>query len=523
MSKGAEIYKHTDVLVIGNGLAGLSAAYAAAQKGLDVILVARGADCHASASAYAQGGILYKSEQDTLDILMQDFQEAGDYIVNDKAVKQIYKHGADFIDNILKEEVGVPFDQDAQGNISPTKEAAHSTARIAHVKDYTGRAIQEYFEKKIQGMDNIEIINKTTAIDLITLAHHALDYKLAYKPSTCKGAYFYFQESGEVHPIMARETILATGGLGKIYLHTSNPEGIRGDGYAMVYRIGGRIMNMEYVQFHPTTLYTSGEERFLITEALRGEGAVLRNTEGEAFMKKYHDQGSLAPRDIVARSIVSEMNRDNSSYVYLDITHKNRDWIRDRFPTVYEKCEKAGIDIATQAIPVVPAAHYECGGVAVNNTADTTIRGLKAVGEVACTGLHGANRLASSSLLECLVYGTIAGRDCYDRIQNNDYITPEIVSWKEEKEEVDPDLLHEDRMIIRHTMWNYVGIVRTTKKLKRAANLFRQLSEDIEEFYAHSTLSDKLIGLRNAVTAAQLVLHAAKLNRKSRGCHYRKD
>ncbi|MCF7740987.1 MAG: L-aspartate oxidase [Candidatus Marinimicrobia bacterium] len=523
MSQSAEVYKFTDVLVIGNGLAGISAAYAAAKKGLDVTLVARGKDCHDSASAYAQGGIIYKSPEDSFDILMEDFQEAGDHIVNDEAVKQIYNYGASFVENILKEEVGVPFDQDSQGNISPTREAAHSTARIAHVKDYTGRAIQEYFEKKIQVMDNIEVINRTTAIDLITLAHHAIDYKLAYKPSTCKGAYFYFQDTDQVLPIMARQTILATGGLGRIYLHTSNPEGVRGDGYAMLYRIGGRIMNMEYVQFHPTTLYTSGEERFLVTEALRGEGGVLRNKDGQAFMKKYHPKGSLAPRDIVARSIVSEMNRTNSSYVYLDITHKNRDWLEDRFPSVFNKCQEAGIDISTDGIPVVPAAHYECGGIAVNNVANTTIRGLKAVGEVACTGLHGANRLASSSLLECLVYGTIAGRDAYDTISKNNFIFPEIVKWKEEKEEVDPDLVREDMMIIRHTMWNYAGIVRTKKKLRRAKNIFQQLNDDIEQFYAHSALSDKLIGLRNAATAAHLVLHAARLNRKSRGCHYRKD
>lgn len=523
MRKNAEIYKKTDVLVIGNGLAGMSAAYSAAKKGLEVTLLYRGEDCHDSASSYAQGGIIYKSEQDSLKQLMHDFQEAGDHIVYDRAVKQIYNYGADFIDKILDDEVGVPFDRDADGNISHTKEAAHSTARIAHVKDFTGRAIQEYFESKIEEIDNIDKIKKATAIDLITLSHHALDFKLAYLPSTCIGAYCYFQEQGEVHPIMAKQTILATGGLGRIYLHTTNPEGLRGDGYAMLYRIGGRIMNMEYVQFHPTTLYTSGEERFLMTEALRGEGAILRNTNGEPFMKKYHQQGSLAPRDIVARSIISEMNRTNSSFVYLDITDKNRNWLKERFPTIYNKCKKEGIDIATEGIPVVPAAHYECGGIAVNKTADTTIRGLKAVGEVACTGLHGANRLASSSLLECLVYGTLAGRDSYDRIQNNEFIEPAIARWEEEIEEIDPDLLREDRMIIRHTMWNYIGIVRTRKKLNRAANLLHQLSEDIEDFYAHSSLSDKLIGLRNAVTAAKLVLHAAQLNRQSRGCHYRKD
>ena len=523
MKKSAELYRKTDVLVIGNGLAGMSSAYSAAQKGLDVLLVSRSSDCHGSGSAYAQGGIIYRAKQDSLDDFIDDFQEAGDGIANNQAIKQIYNHGKDFIDNILIDDVGVQFDRDENGNIDLAQEAAHSVARIAHIKDYTGRAIQEAFAKKVHERSNITVINNATAIDLITLSHHAIDYKLAYKPTTCKGAYILFQDKNEVRPIMAKQTILATGGLGRIYLHTSNPKGIRGDGYAMSYRVGARIMNMEYVQFHPTTLYTEGEERFLITEAIRGEGGVLRNQAGEAFMENYHELGSLAPRDIVAQSIVREMTRNNASYVYLDITSKSKKWIENRFPTVYKECEKKGINPATEGIPVVPAAHYECGGVAVNQVGRTTIKGLKAVGEVSCTGLHGANRLASSSLLECLVYGTLAGRDAYERIKEEDFIEPKIIEWKEEEEPVEEDLLQEDWMIVRHTMWNYAGIIRTERKLDRAKGIFQLLKGDIEEFYAHSKLRDDLIGLRNAVTSAKLVLHAAELNRKSQGCHYRKD
>jgi L-aspartate oxidase len=289
----------------------------------------------------------------------------------------------------------------------------------------------------------------------------------------------------------------------------------------MAYRAGARIMNMEYVQFHPTTLFSTNEERFLISEALRGEGAILRNKNGEDFMKRYHEMGSLAPRDIVSRSIIAEMNETGGQYVNLDITHKDPDWIKQRFPKIYQKCLDVKVDITTEGIPVVPAAHYECGGIATDMRGNTTIRRLKAVGEVACTGLHGANRLASSSLLECLVFGTIAGRDSAQFIRTEKMIMPQVADWCQQDESPDPDLVRQDRSIIKQTMWNYVGIIRTKKKLERAFRILWQLNEDIQNFYANSQLNDDLIGLRNAVTTSLLVLHAAKLNKESRGCHYR--
>ncbi len=523
MKKTAKNSIDTDVLIIGTGLAGCSAALAAAKEGLHVTLISSEKEFTESGSFYAQGGIITTPEHDSLELILHDFQRAGANLVNEKAVELVYKYGKTFIEEVLIKDVKVPFDRTASGQISLTKEASHSNNRIAHVKDHTGNAIQSYFYTYLKTFKNIDIITEVTAIDLITLAHHSLNYSHIYEPSTCSGAYCYFHKSDEIKPILAGVTIVATGGLGRLYRHSSNQKSARGDGYAMVYRAGGRIMNMEYIQFHPTTLMAADDERFLITEAMRGEGAILRNHNGDTFMKNYDRQAELAPRDIVARSIIQEMNKTHSQNVYLDITHKNSDWIKSRFPLIYEKCLDKKIDITTTLIPVVPAAHYACGGVAVNSQANTTIKRLKAVGEVACTGLHGANRLASSSLLECLVYGTLAGRDCANILKNEKIIIPQVSDWRREREELDTDLLRQDMLSIQHTMWNYVGIIRTKKKLNRAFDMLSRMRNNIEYFYKHTNLNNNLIGLRNAVTTAWMVLHAARLNKKSRGCHYRLD
>jgi len=521
--KKAENTITTDILIIGSGLAGCASALAAAREGLDVILITSQENFLESSSNYAQGGIIYRGIDDSLEKFVADFRKAGNDLVYEKAVKLLFEEGPRLIDEILIKDLKIPFSKDEKGKLHLTLEGAHSVPRILHVEDRTGESIQRSFYRKLQKMPNIKIYTKATAIDLITLAHHSLNPLHIYEPSTCSGAYVFFQEENRVFPVLSKFTILATGGLGRIYLHTSNPECIRGDGYAMAYRAGARIMNMEYVQFHPTTLYTHDDRRFLITEAVRGEGGILRNRYGEDFMKKYHPEGSLAPRDVVARSIIKELTATGGQFVYLDLTHKESNWIKQRFPNIYKKCLEEGIDITSQSIPVVPAAHYECGGVATNLKADTTIKRLKAVGEVACTGVHGANRLASSSLLECLVFGYIAGKDCARRIKKEKFIIPNVPDWKAETEEVDPELLLQDWLTIKHTMWNYAGIVRTRKKLERAYGIIMKLKQDIEPFYANGRLSDNLIGLRNAATVALLVLHAAKLNKKSRGCHYRVD
>ncbi|MFH1214837.1 MAG: L-aspartate oxidase [Candidatus Neomarinimicrobiota bacterium] len=521
--KPAEPFRETDVLVIGGGLSGCSAAYAAARKGLRVVMLTPSRDVSVSSSFQAQGGIIYKNPQDSRQGFYEDFQRTGADLVNEQAVAAIFANGPRLIEDILIGELAVPFDRTPDGKIALTREGSHSTPRIAFVKDHTGKAIQECFYKKLEQVENVEILTDTTCLDLITLAHHSLNPLHIYEPSTCAGAYIYFQNNGEIHPILAKQTILASGGLGRLYLHTSNPHHVRGDGYAIAYRAGARLMNMEYVQFHPTTLFSTNDERFLISEAVRGEGGVLRNKNGEDFMTRYHEMGSLAPRDVVARSIMQEIGQTGTPYVYLDITQKSAEWLKKRFPVIYEKCLTVKVDMATEGIPVVPAAHYECGGVAVDGQGNTTIRRLKAVGEVACTGLHGANRLASSSLLECLVFGTLAGSDCVDRIHQDKIIMPQVAPWKVETEPFDPDLFQQDRLTIKHTMWNYVGIVRTAKKLERAGGILWRLQRDIERFYANSQLNDDLIGLRNAATTAMLVLHAARLNKYSRGCHYRID
>ncbi len=521
--KSANQIIETDVLVIGSGLAGCSAAYAAAQEGLNVIMISSESELAETSSYYAQGGIIYRADDDTEASFLDDFQRTGVGIVNPEAVKVVYQNGPSLVDKILCDDLQIPFSRRSDGRLDLIMEGSHSFPRIAYVKDHTGQSIQDRFHAKIRQMDKITIHTRATCVDLITLAHHSLDHLHIYQPSTCVGAYVLFQDENEVYPILAKVTILATGGLGSLYLHTSNPPRVRGDGYAMAYRAGARIMNMEYVQFHPTTLFTTNNERFLISEALRGAGAVLRNKRGEDFMRQYHELGSLAPRDIVARSIITEMNKDGSHYVNLDITGRDGEWVKQRFPKIYQKCLEYKVDITREGIPVVPAAHYQCGGVATDMQANTTIRRLKAVGEVACTGLHGANRLASSSLLESLIFGVIAGKDAAVRIASDKFIIPTVAAWKKETEAIDPDLVRQDRSTIKQTMWNYVGIVRAEKKLDRAFGILWQLNEDIQRFYQHSELTDQLIGLRNAVTTSMLVLHAARLHKGSRGCHYRTD
>jgi L-aspartate oxidase len=354
-----------------------------------------------------------------------------------------------------------------------------------------------------------------------------------YAEPTCVGAYVWFSGTANIEPILAGETLLATGGLGQLYLHTTNPRSARGDGIAMAYRAGARLLNMEYIQFHPTALYQptmqpaqSGRGiSFLISESVRGEGGVLIKRDGQQFMEKYHHLGSLAPRDVVARAIHTEMVENDEPCVFLDITHKDADWVRRRFPNIHARCLELGIDITKQPIPVVPAAHYACGGIAVDLQARTSIRRLRAAGEVSCTGLHGANRLASTSLLEGLVWGVEAGNSIADDLEGNGHNAyyPEISPWHYEEEAVDPALIVQDWLTIKYTMWNYVGVVRTTKRMKRARAILRELQTEIEYFYQRAKLSDDVIGLRNGCQAALAVLFAALENRVSRGGHYRVD
>ncbi|MCD6518406.1 MAG: FAD-binding protein, partial [Anaerolineae bacterium] len=397
-----------------------------------------------------------------------------------------------------------------------------------HVSDSTGKAIQEKLVEALRAQPNIQLLTGHTAVDLLTPAHHSLDRLAIYEPLSCVGAYVFDQASGIVRIILAKAIILASGGLGQVFLHTTNPEGATGDGLAMAYRAGARIINAEYVQFHPTTFYHRGQARFLISEAVRGEGARLLNYHGEPFMHRYAPEWKeLAPRDVVARSIHREMLRTGAPFVYLDIASvMPPEKIRERFPTIYHNCLEYGVDPTKEPIPVVPAAHYFCGGVWVDEWGRTNLARLYAVGEVSCTGVHGANRLGSASLLEGLVWGTRAAEDIRRNLPGWKRINPrDIPPWKEEgiTEDADPALVEHDMATIRHTTWYYVGLVRSRRRLERALRDLQNLRHDVDAFYRTTRLGTAIISLRNAVVAASIVANAAWENRESHGCHYRED
>lgn len=514
------------MLVIGAGIAGAACALAAARAGLTVTVLSKSRHPESSMNTlWAQGGIIHRGRRDSAALLVKDIVAAGAGNVYPAAAELLARRGPVLVKRLLIDELKIPFARAGRGMIDFTEEAAHSVPRIIHVEDLTGRAIGLAMLAAMRRERRITVLESASAVDLLTLSHHSHDPIDAYEPPTCFGAFVLLRDRCEVVPIVAGETVLATGGLGRLFLHTTNPNGARGDGLAMAYRAGARTLNLEYIQFHPTALYHPDADRFLISEAVRGEGGELIRRDGTAFMKRYHRRGSLAPRDVVARAIHEEMLQTASECVFLDITHRPADWVRGRFPHIHARCLEFGIDITKQPIPVVPAAHYSCGGVAVDLEGRTSIRRLRAVGEVACTGLHGANRLASTSLLEGLVWGTQAGESIARWLARGrrSLRVPRIEPWRAEQEPIDPALILQDWLTIKHTMWNYVGLVRTTKRMKRALALLRELQLEIEEFYARARLTDPILGLRNGCQAALAVTYAALQNRVSRGCHYRVD
>lgn len=514
----------TDLLVIGSGIAGCSTALIAADSGLNVTIVSKDRLIEECSSWYAQGGIVYLGKNDSAELLAQDIIAAGAKRTNPKAASFLAKKAKSSVNKILIDRLQIAFDRQSKNGLHLTKEAAHSRARILHVKDYTGQAILEAFLSCLKKHKRVKFLSGYTAVDLITLAHHSTDPLQIYEPQTVVGAYLFDSKSGEVIRAMAAETVLSTGGVGQLYLHTTNPESARGDGIAMAYRVGARVMNMEYIQFHPTALYHPQARRFLISEAVRGEGGILIDHHGQRFMPKYQKKaGELAPRDVVARAIHRQMIEEESSCVYLDISHKKRNWIEQRFPKILKQCLAYKIDIREQPIPVVPAAHYSCGGIAVDLKGQTTVNGLRAVGEVACNGLHGANRLASTSLLEGLVFGIEAGQDIAKKKHQFSYPAQKIRSWEHRRDEIDPALLTQDWSTLRRTMWNYVGLMRNNHRLNRAQRIVGSLSEAINRFYRYTTVHDYGIGLRHAVLTANLIIHAARLNRHCIGSHYRTD
>lgn len=514
----------SDVLIIGCGIAGGTAALELAAAGLDVVVVTRADRAEESNTYWAQGGIIFRGEQDSPDDLARDIIHAGAGLCHEQAVQTLATAGPPLVQSILIDRLRVPFDREPDGRLALGREGGHSIARIAHSTDATGRAIENALIAELRKHPNVRLLTHHTAVDLLTPAHHGRDRRAVYDPVSCVGAYILDQRTGEIDRWLARTTILATGGLGQIFLRTTNPVGSRGDGLAMAYRAGARVINTEYVQFHPTAFYHRTAPCFLITEAVRGAGARLVDETRLPFMDRYDAQWKdLAPRDVVARGIHAEMLRRGVPNVYLDIaSYVPTERIRAEFPEMYRSCLEYGIDITRDLLPVVPAAHYACGGVWVDQNGETTVDRLYAVGEVACSGLHGANRLASTSLLEGLVWGHRSARRIIERLADGNGWYEDIPPWQRTGTEMpDPALIAQDMSSIKHIMWNYVGLVRTQRRLTRAIEALRNLEIEAESFYRATAMTDELVGLRNAVRVALIVTLAAWANPESRGCHYR--
>lgn len=515
----------SDVLIIGSGIAGLVSALFLAEAGFNVSVITKASSPEESNTYHAQGGIIYRGKGDSPELLVKDIIEAGAGASNPIAARILAELGPKLVEEVLIEKLKVPFSRCEDGDLDLTEEGAHSIRRIIHADDLTGKAIEIALLNYVSSLRNIRIFTEHMAIDLLTKQYHCKNPLYIYDEPECIGAYVFSIRENVVKRFIARATILATGGLGQIYLHTSNPRGATGDGFAMAYRAGVPLINMEYIQFHPTTLYHKDAERFLISESVRGEGGVLKTPDGEPFMEKYHPLGSLAPRDVVARAIHEEMTEHGYAYVLLDLaSYLEPERIKKRFPNIYSTCLKYGIDITKEPIPVVPAVHFACGGVKVNMWSETSMKRLFAVGEVACTGLHGANRLASTSLLEGLVFGYRTAKRIMDIWETLKRDIPIPVPWIDTGEFYpDPALISQDWNTLRHIMWNYVGLVRTEKRLKRALFDLRHLYWEIEEFYRKAKITRALLELRNGILLGYVIAAAAYKNRESRGCHYRKD
>jgi len=508
----------TDCLVIGAGLAGCAYALMAAKRGLKIELLSLEGPFAAN-SDWAQGGIIYDVTDDP-EKLARDILEASDGIANPAAVEQLVREGPAAVKELLLDELKIAFDRDDSGRLDFTREGGHSARRIIHAKDTTGHAILAAVAARVDELPQITRRLGSVAVDLLTLSHNASSPADRYAPLTCFGAYVLDSATGEVSAIVAKKTILATGGLGQIFLHTTNQPGSVGHGVAMAYRVGARVIDLEYVQFHPTVFLKKNAPRFLLSESLRGEGAVLVNSRGQRFMDKVHPLASLAPRDIVARTIHNELASSGESSVFLDLSALKPDFIRSRFPYLYERCLEFGVDMTHEPVPVVPAAHFSCGGVHTDLRGRTNVRNLNAIGESGCTGLHGANRLASTSLLECLTSAKFTALADAEEVASASFRLPEPAPWAGPAREADPTLVRQDMLLLQHTMWNYAGVVRSPKRLTRARRILHELREETQSFYRGCRLSRPLIELRNAVQTALLVVHAASLNPRSKGCHY---
>jgi L-aspartate oxidase len=508
-----------DVLIIGSGLAGLTSALKLADH--KKVLIVSKREILDSSSQWAQGGVAaVMSNEDSVESHVKDTEFVGGGLTDPKVASFVASQGKEAIQWL--NDLHVPFSRDETTHqFHLTKEGGHSHRRVVHAKDATGRAIQATLSEQVKTHANITILENHIAVDLIT---EKKSLKVDHiKSNRCLGAYVLNNKTGKVITVSAQETILAAGGVSKVYLYTTNPDVSTGDGVAMAWRAGCRVANMEFIQFHPTCLYHPKAKSFLISEIVRGEGGLLKLPDGSRFMDEYDGRGELASRDIVARAIDFEMKKRGIDCVYLDISHKSPDFIKSHFPTIYARCLELGIDITKEWIPVVPAAHYSCGGVMTNLAGQTDLAHLYAIGETAYTGLHGANRLASNSLLECLVFGdAVAKHILQSKIDTTSFDLPH---WDESRV-TDAD----EEILITHTwnelrrfMWNYVGIVRTNKRLSRALHRIHMLRDEVHEFYTNFKVSHNLIELRNLLQVAELIVESAIARHESRGLHFSRD
>ncbi|MGA9852343.1 MAG: L-aspartate oxidase [Gammaproteobacteria bacterium] len=508
-----------DVLILGSGAAGLTLALRLPETCR--IALASKATLSEGSTLYAQGGIsAVLDKADSLDSHIEDTLNTGAGLCDPRTVRYVVEQGPDCIRWLISQ--GVKFTREHESNDPATyhltREGGHSHRRVVHADDATGREIETTLEKLVRARPNIRLLENHIAVDIITAA------KLGLPELRCYGAYLLDRRGQHVRTVGARHVILATGGANKVYLYTTNPDSSSGDGIAMAWRAGCRIANMEFMQFHPTCLFHPAAKSFLISEAVRGEGGKLLLPDGSEFMKKFDPRGELAPRDIVARAIDHEMKRLGSDHLLLDISHKPKTFIQEHFPTIYARCLEYGYDMTEGPIPVVPAAHYTCGGVLTDLHGRTDLPGLYAIGETAYTGLHGANRMASNSLLECIVFGSAAAKDI--DIEHDDAKSPRsLLKWDESRvtnsdEEV---VVSHNWSELRHFMWDYVGIVRTDKRLKRALSRTELLLHEIEEYYGNFRITGDLIELRNLAQVANLIIQSAMLRKESRGLHYTLD
>lgn len=510
-----------DVIVVGSGIAGLSLALKVAESGRSVVILTKKTRAESNTN-YAQGGIAcVTSATDDFESHVADTLKAGDGLCREDVVREIVRDGPARIQELIQR--GLRFSQNAAGDYDLGREGGHSHRRILHVKDMTGKAIEDALLHAIAESPRVEMREHAFAIDLVTAR------KAGVAPNgdgdRVLGLYTLDSVSGRVDTYSAPVVALATGGAGQVYAYTTNPDIATGDGIAMAYRAGVEVENMEFVQFHPTTFYSHDGKRFLISEAVRGEGAILRDLEGRAFMSDYHEMADLAPRDTVARAIDAEMKKTGAPHMWLDVTHKGTDELRSRFPVIHERCISFGIDIAKEMIPVVPAAHYTCGGVVTNLDAETSLAGLYACGEVASTGLHGANRLASNSLLEAVVLahrGSIAIEAYLSGLRSSEVDLPGWVSGDVHDSDEQVVISHNwDEL--RRTMWDYVGIVRTTKRLERARTRIANLAKEIHDYYWNFLIEPRLLELRNLIQVAELIVNCGMQRKESRGLHYTLD